>query len=109
MKKISYIILLSASFLIACKKQVNIGGTVYSQSNIPMAGVTVKLDVYLTQSSYPTHVETCLTDANGNYHFSEKVRKKASLEIECRCDSGYASGGKWGDLNGQRMGLHLKK
>jgi hypothetical protein len=109
MKKISFIILLLTSFLIACKKQANISGTVYSQSNIPIAGVTVKLDIYLTQSSYPTHVEECLTDANGNYYFSEKVRKKASFDIECRCDSGYANGGKWGVLNGQRIDLHLKK
>ena len=95
----------------SCTKPVNCSGTVYSQSHKPLSGVTVKFNIYNTASSYPTTYKECITDANGNYYFSEKIRKKTYIKIECRCDSGYAVGG-WGrgnELNGQRVDLHLEK
>ena len=105
------IVLISMVIMTSCAKPVNCNGTVYSQNNIPVAGVKVILNVYTTASSYPTYYKECVTDANGNYYFSETVRKKAYLAIECRCDSGYAQDawGKWSDLDGRRVDLYLKR
>jgi hypothetical protein len=113
MKKVKFILgVLACTILLItnCQKQTNCNGRVYSRHNVPVSGVTVKLNVFTTASSYPTYYKECTTDVNGYFFFSEKIRKKFAVSLECYCDSGFASAG-WGkanEINSKTFDLRLK-
>ena len=82
--------ILLTSLLLACGKNTQVKGIVYSKHNIPVPNVSVGWEEY-RESNYPEKMTETSTKTNnkGEYVFSfSGGRKKFLYKVRCVCDSG---------------------
>jgi hypothetical protein len=75
--------------LTSCSKKTEVKGRVYSKNDYPVAGAKIAVG-YLTAHG-TDRINVALSDADGYFSFTLKMKHKYDYYLNCESDSGQAS------------------